>query len=113
MGTAGEFATFIRVRDKLHEMKYYLENPDSCDLPDENTQPDLIWALITSFAEHYKAYTNVDTLKKIIKILRRVNEEYAVFTLKLMVTVDRALTQKIIKIPEASKLARKLIDFFE
>jgi hypothetical protein len=42
-----------------------------------------------------------------------MNEEYAVFTVKLMVTVDRQLTHKIIKIPEASKLARKLIDFFE
>lgn len=113
VGTAGEFATFIRVKDKLHEMKYYLDDPDGCTLPDENTQPDLIWALITSFAEHYKAHTDVETLRKIIKVLRRVNEEYAVFTLKLMVTVDRSLTQKIIKIQEASKLARKLIDFFE
>jgi predicted glycoside hydrolase/deacetylase ChbG (UPF0249 family) len=63
-------------------MKYYLDNPDDCVLPDENTQPDLIWALITSFAEHYKAHTDIETLKKIIKVLRRVNEEYAVFTLK-------------------------------
>jgi len=90
-------------------MDYYLKDPDGCDLPNENTQPDLIWALITSFAERYKAHTSVETLRKIIKVLRRVNEEYAVFTLKLMVTVDRALTQRIIKVPEASKLGRKLI----
>ncbi|PIU76064.1 hypothetical protein COS75_01020 [Candidatus Pacearchaeota archaeon CG06_land_8_20_14_3_00_35_12] len=113
VGTAGELATFIRVKDKLHPMKYYLDNPDDCELPDENTQPDLIWALITSFAEYYKAHTDTPTLTKIIGVLRRMNEEYAVFTLKLMVTVDRQLTQKIIKIPQASKLARKLIDFFE
>jgi len=113
VGTAGELATFIRIKDKLKEMKYYLDHPDDCDLPDENTQPDLIWALITSFAEYYKDHTDANTLTKIIGVLKRMNEEYAVFTLKLMVTVDRTLTQKIIKIPAASKLARKLIDFFE
>lgn len=109
VGTSGEFITFIRVKDKLHGMKYYLEHPDDCELPNENTQPDLIWALITAFAEHYKAHTDTKTLEAIIRVLKRMNEEYAVFTLKLMVTVDRALTQKIIKIPQASKLARKLI----
>jgi hypothetical protein len=113
VGTAGEFVTFIRVKDKLHPMDYYLKDPDNCELPNENTQPDLIWALITAFAEHYKAHTDTKTLQAVIQVLRRMNEEYAVFTLKLMVTVDRALTQKIIKIPQASKLARKLIDFFE
>lgn len=115
VGIAGELATFIRVKDKLHVMKYYLDSPgpEKCELPDENTQPDLIWALITSLAEYYKDHTDVNTLTKIIGVLKRMNEEYAVFTLKLMVTVDRALTQKIIKIPAASKLARKLIDFFE
>jgi len=113
VGMAGEFATFIRVKDKLKPMEYYLKDPEHCDLPDENTQPDLIWALITAFGEHYKANPDVPTLTKIIGVLRRMNEEYAVFTLKLMVTVDRQLTQKIIKIKEASKLARKLIDFFE
>jgi hypothetical protein len=41
-----------------------------------------------------------------------MSEEYAVFTLKLMVSVDRTLTQKIIKVKAASELARKLIDFF-
>jgi len=113
VGMAGEFATFIRVKDKLKPMEYYLKDPEHCDLPDENTQPDLIWALITAFGEHYKANPDVPTLTKIIGVLRRMNEVYAVFTLKLMVTVDRQLTQKIIKIKEASKLARKLIDFFE
>jgi len=113
VGIAGEFATFIRVKDKLKPMEYYLKDPSGCELPDENTQPDLIWALITSFAEHYKAHADSATLTKIIGVLKRMNEEYAVFTLKLMVTVDRQLTQKIIKIPEAGKLARKLIDFFE
>jgi len=113
VGIAGEFATFIRVKDKLKPMEYYLKDPEGCVLPDENTQPDLIWALITSLAEHYKAHSDSATLSKIIKVLRRMNEEYAVFTLKLMVTVDRQLTAKIIKIPDASKLARKLIDFFE
>lgn len=113
VGMAGELATFIRVKDKLKPMDYYLKDPDNCDLPDENTQPDLVWALITSFAEYYKAHTDAPTLTKILAVLKRMNEEYAVFTLKLMVTVDRSLTQKIIKIPTASKLARKLIDFFE
>jgi len=113
VGMAGELATFIRVKDKLKPMEYYLKDPDGCELPDENTQPDLIWALITSFAEHYKAHTDAATLTKILAVLKRLSEEYAVFTLKLMVTVDRTLTQKIIKIPTASKLARKLIDFFE
>jgi len=113
VGMAGELATFIRVKDKLKPMDYYLKDPDGCDLPDENTQPDLIWALITSFAEHYKDHSDTATLTKILAVLKRMNEEYAVFTLKLMVTVDKQLTQKIIKIPAASKLARKLIDFFE
>ena len=113
VGMAGELGTFIRIKDRLKPMEYYLKNPDDCELPDEGTSPDLVWALITSFAEYYKAHAETETLKKIIKILRRMSEEHAVFTLKLMVTVDRGLTQKIIKIPEASKLARKLIDFFE
>ena len=113
VGVAGELATFIRVKDKLKPMDYYLKDPDGCELPDENTQPDLIWALITSLAEYYKGHTDSATLTKILGVLKRMNEEYAVFTLKLMVTVDRTLTQKIIKIPTASKLARKLIDFFE
>lgn len=113
VGMSSEFATFIRVKDKLKPMDYYLKDPENCDLPDEGTQPDLLWALITSLAEHYKAHPDAPTLTKIIKVLRRMNEEFSVFTLKLMVTVDKNLTQKIIKIPEASKLARQLIDFFE
>lgn len=113
VGVAGEFATFIRVKDKLKPMEYYLKDPDNCELPNENTQPDLIWALITAFAEHYKDHSDSNTLSKIIQVLKRMNEEYAVFTLKLMVCVDRQLTHKICKIPQAAKLARKLIDFFD
>jgi len=45
VGMAGEFATFIRVKDKLKPMDYYLKDPDNCDLPDEGTKPDLLWAL--------------------------------------------------------------------
>lgn len=113
VGTAGELSTFIRIKDRLKPMEYYLKNPDECELPQESTQADLVWALITSLAEHYKAHSDSKTLENIIRVLKRMNEEYAVFTLKLMVTVDRQLTAKIIKIPQASKLAKKLIDFFE
>jgi hypothetical protein len=113
IGLAGEFATFIRIKDKLKPMKYYLDNPKDCELPNENTQPDLTWALITSLAEYYKDHQDTETLEKIVTLLKRMSEEYAVFTLKLMVSVDRTLTQKIIKVKAASELARKLIDFFE
>lgn len=113
VGVAGEFATFIRLRDKLKPMSYYLKDPENAELPDEDTQPDLVWALITNFAEYYRDHNDVNTLTRIIKLLRRMNEEFAVFTLKLMVTVDKGLTAKIIKIPEASKLARALIDYFD
>ena len=113
VGTAGELAQFIRVKDKLKPMDYYLKNPDSAELPDENTQPDLMWALITSLAEHYKFHNDSATLDKIIRLLKRMNEEFAIFTLKLMVAVDRQLTQKIVKIPQASALAKKLIDYFD
>jgi hypothetical protein len=102
---AGEFVTFIRVKDRLKDMKYYLGGPEGCILPDENKEPDLIWALITSFAEYYKEHSDTATLGKMIKVLGRMNEEYAVFTLKLMATVDRQLTQKITKIPEAARSA--------
>ncbi|MEM2382931.1 MAG: hypothetical protein QW521_02015 [Desulfurococcaceae archaeon] len=114
VGLAGEFCTFIRIREKLKPIEYYLKDPENCELPNEDTQPDLTWALITSLAEYYKGHMNEkEILAKIVKLLGRFKEEYAVFTLKLMASIDRALTQKIIKIPEASKLARKLIDFFE
>jgi hypothetical protein len=61
VGMSGEFAAFIRVKDKLKPMDYYLKDPDNCDLPDEGAQPDLLWALITSFAEHYKDQTRNHT----------------------------------------------------
>lgn len=113
VGMAGELASFIRIKEDLKPIEDYLKDPENCELPDENTKPDLIWALITSIAEYYAEKNDATTLGKIVTLLRRLNEEYAVFTLKLMVTVDRNLTAKIIKVPQAQKLARKLVDFFE
>jgi len=112
-GLAAELVSFIRLKDKLKPIEYYLKNPDNCELPDEQTQMDLVWALLTSLAEYYGAKKNTETIRKIVKILHRMNEEYAVFTLKLMLSVDENFTQKMMRVPEVGKLAKKLVDFFE
>ena len=113
VGAASELATFIRIKDRLKPIDYYLKNPEKCELPDESREMDLIWALITSLAEYYKAHTDIKTLTNIVKLLRRLNEEYAVFTLKLLTAVDKQCSRKLIKIPEASKLAKALANFLD
>jgi len=40
--TAGELAAFIRIKDKLKPMDYYLKDPEASELPDESTQPGLL-----------------------------------------------------------------------
>ena len=113
VGVAGELATFIRIKDKLKPMKYYLDNPEKCELPDPTTELDVLWALVTSIAEYYRDHKDMKTLGKILKLLKRLTEEFAVFTLKLMVSVDPSLNAKIIKMPDAYDLANKLMDFLE
>jgi len=113
VGVAGELATFIRIKDKLKPMKYYLDNPEKCELPNPTTELDVLWALVTSIAEYYRDHKDMKTLGKILKLLKRLTEEFAVFTLKLMVSVDPSLNAKIIKMPDAYDLANKLMDFLE
>jgi len=113
VGVAGELAQFIRIKDKLKPIAEYLKSPEKIQLPDPSTEIDVLWALVTSIAEYYKDHKDIKTLTQIVKLLRRMSEEFAVFTLKLMVSIDREMTKKIVKIPEAAKLAQKLIDFFE
>jgi len=113
VGVAGELAQFIRIKDKLKPIEEYLKNPNKVELPDPQTEIDILWALTTSIAEYYRDHKDTKTLTKIIKLLSRFTEEFAVFTLKLMVSMDNQMIIKITKIPEAQKLAQKLIDFFE
>jgi hypothetical protein len=101
IGIAGEFAQFIRIKDRLKTMDYYLKDPENCDLPKEGTEMDLLWALVTSFAEYYKGHTDAKTLASMIKLLGRLNEEFTIFTLELMIAVDRALPSKLGWITEA------------
>ncbi len=112
-GLESELVSFIRLKDKLNPIDYYLKKPDKCELPDEQTEMDLVWALLTSLAEYYGSKKDTDTIRRIVKVLNRMNEEYAVFTLKLMLTVDQDFTQKMMRVPEVGKLAKKLVDFFE
>ncbi len=114
VGVASELAQFIRVKDRLKPVEYYLKAPEKAELPsEEKGELDLLWALVTSIVEYYRDHKDTKTLKSIVKLLGRVPEEFAVFTLKLMVSADREMPRKITKIEEASKLAQKLIDFFD
>jgi len=113
VGTAGELTQFIRIKDKLKDIKYYLKDPETCEIPNESDGMDLVWALITSIAEYYRQENDVKTLTSIIILLKRMTEEYSVFTLKLMASTDKGLVPKLVKIREAHDLAKKLSMFFE
>lgn len=113
VGVAGEFTTFLRIRSKLKPLSFYLNNPKTCPLPSEETELDLVWALITSLTEWYGDHKDVKTIKAIVEIIKRLHEEYAALTLKLMLSVDDLLAQKLCKIASVKPLFHKLRDFFE
>jgi hypothetical protein len=112
VGVAGELATFIKIKDKLRPIEDYIKEPEKTPIPTEE-ETDLLWALVTSIAEYYSVHNDMKSLGQVFKLIKRFNEEFAVFTLKLMVAVDKQVPLKIVKLDEASKLAKKLVDFFE
>lgn len=105
---ANELIAFLKLRDQLRPIKEYIENAETIDLPDAL---DLQWALISGIVEYFKNKPNESTLKGVVKLSKRMSEEYATFLLKLMWAVDNSIQTKIVKIPEANELAKKLWKF--
>ncbi|RLJ09332.1 MAG: MoxR family ATPase [Candidatus Aenigmatarchaeota archaeon] len=109
-GPATEFINFLRLRNELKPVDYYLKNPEKCELPDE-TRIDVLWALLTSIVEWYRDHKTNENLRKIVKLLNRVREEYEVFTLRMMAAEDPQLLKRFLVIPEGTELAKKLRKF--
>lgn len=105
---ANEFISFLKLRDQLRPIDEYIKNADTIDIPDDMA---LQWALISGIVEYFKAKPNETTLKGVVKLSKRMSEEYATFLLKLMWAVDNSIQTKIVKIPEANELAKKLWKF--
>jgi len=109
-GPAIEFIAFLRKRENLLPIEEYFKKPTSVKLPDTN-EVDLQWALSTALVEYYRAHMDKKHLIALLKLLKRVSEEYATFILKLINAFDESLQDKLEKIPEAAELADKLWKF--
>ena len=109
-GKAVEFAGWLRLKDQLHPIKEYFDKPDKIDIPED---VNLLWCLVTSVVEYYKVHTDQKTLTSVVKLLKRVQEEYATFTLKLLYSIDNNVQTKLQNIPDAVDLAQKLWKFLQ
>jgi len=113
VGIAGEFAQFIRIKNKLKPVEEYLKNPDKIELPNPETEIDVLWALTTSLVEYYASKKTKEVLRATTKLLMRMSEEFSVFVLKMMASIDKQLPEKLPQVPEASKLYKKLLPFID
>jgi len=109
-GNANDFVAFQKLKTQLHPIEDYVKNGDTIDLPDD---VGLTWALITSLVEYFRAHPQDKTLLGIVKVSKRISEEYATFMLKLMWAVDNSIQARLIKMPEANELAKKLWKFLQ
>jgi len=114
VGLSGEFAQFIKIKDQLKDISYYMKDPEKCELPDEAKQADLSWAFMVSLVEYYASKQETKVLGDIITILNRLQEEHGFFTLKMLMTVDKNLGVKLMKVGnKATALANKLFEYFD
>ncbi len=109
-GEATSFTGFLQLRKHLRPIKEYFEHAKTITLPEKM---DLQWALVTSIVEYYKANMKKSTkiFPQLVDLLKRLSEEYAVFTMKMIHNFDKDIQNKLGKHGDAVDLATKLWKF--
>ena len=69
--------------------------------------------MTTSLVEYYASKKTKEVLRATTKLLMRMSEEFSVFVLKMMASIDKQLPEKLPQVPEASKLYKKLLPFID
>jgi len=106
-GAAREFIAFLKLREKLPNLREILEYPERAK---DITDLSLLHALVTNVAEYYAAKKSIERLRKAVLIAQYIPPEFAYLLFFLTKAVDPDFwINAVLQIPEFDPIAKKWI----